>query len=65
MGSIRSKEIKRASKELAEKVPASATKDFNTNKEVIRELVRDKKQRNAVAGYLVRISKNKERAAAD
>ena len=61
MGSIRSKEIKRASHELAEKLPASATPDFNANKEVIRDIVKDKKQRNAVAGYLVRVARQKQR----
>ena len=61
MGSIRSKEIKRAAKELAEKLPGSATPDFNSNKEMIRDVVADKKQRNAVAGYLVRIARNKLR----
>ncbi len=59
MGSIRSKEIKKASKEIADKLPAS--KDFASNKEMIRSVVKNKKQRNAVAGYLVRIAKNKEK----
>lgn len=60
MGSIRSKEIKRASSELAERMPESASKDFDKNKEAIRDIVHDKSKRNAVAGYLVRVAKTKE-----
>ncbi|MAH42425.1 30S ribosomal protein S17e [archaeon] len=61
MGSIRSKEIKRASKEIAKRLPGAATPDFNSNKEMIRDIVVDKKQRNAVAGYLVRVARNAQR----
>ena len=61
MGSIRSKEIKRASKEIADRLPGAATPDFKSNKEMIRDIVENKKQRNAVAGYLVRIARNNQK----
>ena len=62
MGSIRSRQIKRAARELVDKLPNELTIDFENNKSVIREkgLVPDKNMRNAVAGYTVRAVKNKQ-----
>jgi len=62
MGRIRTKEVKRLAKQLVEKYPDKFSSDFETNKQALNELgiFTSKKMRNKVAGYIVRIMKQKE-----
>lgn len=62
MGRIRTKEVKRLAKQLVEKYGDRFSKDFETNKQVLNELgiFSSKKMRNKVAGYIVRLMKQKE-----
>ena len=63
MGCIRTKDIKKASFELIKKYPGKFTKDFEKNKQIIKELdlVPEKGARNKVAGYLVRAVEKTEK----
>lgn len=63
MGSIRSKSIKRAAREVVSELGDELATDFETNKSVIREkgVVENKHARNAVAGYTVRLMKQRAR----
>lgn len=62
MGRIKTREIKRIAKQIVEKYPGKFSPDFETNKQVSNELgiFTSKKMRNKVAGYIVRIMKQKE-----
>ncbi|MFH1420500.1 MAG: 30S ribosomal protein S17e [Candidatus Aenigmatarchaeota archaeon] len=61
MGSIRSKSIKRAAREIVGEFSNEMSIDFDTNKSFIREkgIVEDKHTRNAVAGYTVRLMRQR------
>ncbi len=56
MGRIKTRDIKRLGVELVEKYKDRFTTDFQTNKEVLKELKIEGKQfRNKLAGYITRI----------
>jgi small subunit ribosomal protein S17e len=61
MGRIRTTEIKKAAKTLYERFPGRFTKDFEQNKQVLKEmnLIEGKRDRNKVAGYLVRVARQR------
>ncbi len=57
MGKIKSKLVKRTSKELvARKIPF--TEEFESNKKILGSTMPSKKIRNQMAGYLTRMKKN-------
>ena len=60
MGKIKSKTIKRASKELIEK-GIEFTKDFKKNKKILGNNMPSKKLRNQLAGLLIKIEKRKDK----
>ena len=57
MGNIRTKDIKKASHELIKMYPDRFNKEFENNKNIVRELklIDSKIVRNKVAGYITRI----------
>lgn len=59
MGRIKTKYIKRKTKELLSKYPDSFEKDFNGNKNNLRSIsvIPSKKIRNIIAGYATRLVK--------
>ncbi len=61
MGRIRTNFIKRMTERLFEKYPKKFGKDFEANKQAIKELqITDSKQiRNKIAGYMVKVSQRK------
>lgn len=61
MGRVRPTYIKRLAKDLVESEPERFSKDFDKNKEELKELgeFESKKLRNRVAGYIVRVKKNR------
>ena len=63
MGSIRPSTIKRVARELVERFPDKFNGDFDHNKKMVAKLtdVQTKKLRNAVAGYVTRYWKIKNR----
>ena len=60
MGKIKSKQVKRASEELAEN-GIEFHPDFEKNKKILGKNMPSKKMRNKMAGYLARSLKQKER----
>jgi len=58
MGRIRTRLVKNISQELVEKYPKELSTSFEKNKESLREMIKSKKLRNKVAGYVVRIKKH-------
>ncbi len=62
MGRIRTAMVKKIARRLVEKYPELFTADFEHNKNVLKELniIPTKKLRNRVAGYMVRIVKNRK-----
>ena len=63
MGCIRGKDIKDISFDLFEKYPDKFGDDYEQNKKSIGELklFDSKKQRNRIAGYIVRVAKKTPR----
>ncbi len=63
MGRVRPTYIKRLAKDLVESDPERFSEDFDENKEELKDLkeFNSKKLRNRVAGYIVRVKKNRER----
>lgn len=63
MGKIRPAYIKRLARELVQKYPDVFTTDFETNKRLVEKYanVPSKKVRNRVAGYIVRLVKQRLR----
>jgi small subunit ribosomal protein S17e len=61
MGRVRPTYIKRLAKDLVEAQPDKFSEDFDENKEQLKdtEEFESKKLRNRVAGYIVRVVKNK------
>ena len=61
MGRIRTKDIKVAAKELIKRYPEKFTKNFEENKKALNELkiIDEKKMRNKIAGYIVRLLSQK------
>jgi small subunit ribosomal protein S17e len=58
MGRIKSKLIKRTSRQLVENSGDSFDKAFGNNKKSLGKTMPSKKMRNQVAGYITRIKKN-------
>lgn len=61
MGRVRQTYIKRLAKDLVEADPERFSEDFDENKEELKETeeFESKKLRNRVAGYIVRVKKNR------
>ena len=61
MGRIKTKFVKRKTRELLEKYGENFGKDFKENKEGLKKVaeINSKKIRNVIAGYAVKINKNK------
>ncbi len=59
MGRIKTMLVKKIGKKLIKMYPDKFTTDFETNKNIIKELniIDSKKIRNKVAGYIVRVKK--------
>jgi small subunit ribosomal protein S17e len=57
MGNIRTKDIKKAAFQIKEAYHGKLGKDFEKNKQVVKELklIENKRMRNRVTGYLTRI----------
>ncbi len=66
LGCIRPRYIKNAARELLMHYPDEFTTDFETNKRLVEQYtdVDSKKVRNRIAGYLVRLVKNRMRIEA-
>jgi len=66
VGSIRPRYIKKAARELLQHYPDEFTTDFETNKRLVEQYtdVDSKKVRNRIAGYLVRLVRNRMRMQA-
>ncbi|NCN51521.1 30S ribosomal protein S17e [archaeon] len=62
MGKIKSKQVKRASKELMEN-GIEFHEEFERNKNILGKEMPSKKMRNKMAGYLTRYSKQKKKEA--
>jgi len=58
MGRIKSKLIKRTSRQLIENSNESFEKTFGENKKALGSILPSKKMRNKIAGYITRINKN-------
>ena len=62
MGRIKSKLIKRTAKELHARIDNTST-SFEDNKKLLGSTMPSKKLKNKIAGYLVRLEKQKRRHA--
>jgi small subunit ribosomal protein S17e len=62
MGRIKTKMIKRYSRQIYKEYESELTKDFEQNKKKITDVadIPSKKVRNVIAGYLARLVKNKQ-----
>jgi len=62
MGKIRTKDVKDIAKKLVELNPKDFSADFDKNKAAINKLKLEtsKKKRNKIAGYVIRVVKNKK-----
>ncbi|MBU3923849.1 MAG: 30S ribosomal protein S17e [Nanoarchaeota archaeon] len=60
MGRIKSKLIKRTSRQLIQNSDESFGKTFEENKKVLKNTVPSKKVRNKIAGYIARIKTNRK-----
>jgi small subunit ribosomal protein S17e len=62
MGRIKTKKVKRVTKDIFSKFGDKFTTDFNANKAVVNTVanVRSKKLRNVIAGYCTRLFKQKK-----
>jgi len=58
MGRIKSKLIKRTSRQLLENTDESFGKTFEENKKALGNTLPGKKTRNKIAGYIARLKKN-------
>jgi small subunit ribosomal protein S17e len=63
MGRIKTKLVKRASREFVKDFGSDCKTDFSSNKNLISEKMdfQSKKIRNLVAGYVTRLAKNKDK----
>ena len=59
MGRIKSKQIKRTSRELLEKSDENFTEEFEDNKKALGRILPSKKVRNKIAGYIGRLKKQR------
>mgnify|MGYP001570628152 FL=1 len=57
MGRIKTKLVKRTAKELIERDRNIFSKDFNLNKQVLKDVaeINSKKLKNVIAGYIARL----------
>jgi len=60
MGRIKSKLIKRTSRQLIENSDESFGKTFEENKKTLGHILPSKKMRNKIAGYIARVKKNRK-----
>jgi len=65
MGRIKTTLVKRTAEEILEKNPDIFTTDFDKAKKKIAEVadIQSKKLRNTIAGYIVRLVKQKNKAS--
>jgi len=63
LGKVRTETIKRIAKDLLEKHPDKFTMDYETNKQVVDQMVdsRSKRLRNRISGYVTILKKLEER----
>lgn len=63
MGRVKTKDIKTISKSIFENRRELFSADFGKNNQALKEsgAITEKKMRNRIAGYLVRLSKQQER----
>ena len=59
MGRIKSKQIKRTSRELLGKSDENFTEEFEDNKKALGRILPSKKVRNKIAGYIGRLKKQR------
>lgn len=64
MGKVRTSLVKRTARKLLALYPDKFTRDFEHNKQAVRELldVQSKKLRNQIAGYITRLVRIRERS---
>ncbi len=62
MGRIKTQQIKRVTHQLISESGDEFKKDFNENKKIVGQkiIVKSKKLRNVIAGYVTRLTKTKE-----
>ena len=60
MGRIKTKLIKRTSRQLLAQTEESFTKTFEGNKKPLGKTLPSKRVRNKIAGYIARLKKNKK-----
>lgn len=62
MGRVRPRHVKRLAKNLVDDHEGEFEEDFEHNKEKLKEMdeIESKKLRNRVAGYMVRVIRNKK-----
>jgi small subunit ribosomal protein S17e len=60
MGRIKSKLVKRTSRQLIQKSDESFKKTFEENKKILGSTLPSKKMRNKIAGYIARIKTNRK-----
>lgn len=62
MGRVRPRHVKRLARDLVDEHEGEFEEDFDHNKEKLKEMgeVNSKKLRNRVAGYIVRVLRNKK-----
>ena len=60
MGRIKSKLIKRTTRQLIESSDESFGKTFEENKKALGNTLQSKKMRNKIAGYIARVKKNRK-----
>ena len=62
MGRIKTDTVKRTTRKLVKLYPKKFTKNFERNKEALKDLaeIRSKKLRNVIAGYSVRLKRQEE-----
>jgi len=63
LGKVRTEMVKRIAKDLLERHPEKFTVDYETNKQVIDQIVdsRSKRLRNRISGYVTGLKKAEER----
>jgi len=62
MGRVKSLAIKRTTRKLLAGYPDLFTTDFEKNKQILNKILEtNKKNRNSIAGYLVRLVKKKNK----
>jgi len=65
MGRIKTKLVKRTSRQIIEKVPEGVSESFEDNKKLIRGTMSSKRTRNMIAGYIARLKRNNKKILAE